>query len=83
MNEINTQIISFIVDEIKHDDEDLLVDDNTELLISGILDSLGVMQLVTFISNAFSYAVPPGDITIEHFGSVNTLSAYIQSNLPS
>ena len=83
MNEINTQIISFIVDEIKQDEEDLLIDDNTELLISGILDSLGVMQLVTFISNTFSYSVPPGDITIENFGSVSTLSTYIQSNLPS
>lgn len=55
------------------------VDDN--LLTDGMIDSLGVIQLVAFIDDRFHYTVPFADITIENFGSVNRLEAYLESQL--
>ena len=81
MNILKSEILLYINDQLTHDDEDLTIENNSELLISGLLDSLGVMQLVTFISNTYSYAVPPGDITIENFSSVNTIADYLQSRI--
>ncbi len=50
-----------------------------ELLISGLLDSMSVMRVVSFIQSEFNISVPPEDITIEHFSSIETLSQYLQS----
>ncbi len=52
----------------------------TELLESGLLDSLGVMQLVWFIEQEFGVTVPAEDVVIEHFQSIDTIAAYVERN---
>ncbi|MDX1531665.1 MAG: acyl carrier protein [Rhodothermales bacterium] len=54
------------------------VGDDENLLGSGLVDSVGMMSLVLFIEDAFALRVPPEDVTIEHFLSVNTICAYVQ-----
>ena len=53
------------------------VDADTELLLDGHVDSVGVIQLVTFIAEELGFEVPPEDVTIEHFGSVSLLAGYL------
>ena len=52
--------------------------DDDNLLGSGLVDSVGMMTLVLFIEDTFAVTVPPEDVTIEHFMSVNTIDAYLQ-----
>ena len=63
LNFINTSILNEIV-EITADDE---------LLVSGLVDSMSVMRLVSFVKNEFDLDVAPHEITIENFSSVNRL----------
>ena len=51
---------------------------DTDLLTSGLLDSLGVMQLIWFIEQEFSVEVPPGDVTIENFQCVAKITEYLE-----
>ena len=43
------------------------------------VSSLGVMRLVAYLEGLISAPVPPADITIEHFSSIDGIVAYVQS----
>lgn len=59
-------------------DGDAITSD-TELLISGMLDSLAVMSLVAFVEKAFSISVPFEDVLIENFSTIDTMTAYVEA----
>jgi acyl carrier protein len=53
----------------------LNVDD--DLLDSGILNSLGILQLVAFIDERLGIQVPDEDVVYENFHSVAALTSYL------
>jgi acyl carrier protein len=63
---------SFLVDEFADDES---------FLGSGIIDSLGVMQLVSFLETEFSVQVQDVDLVPENFDSVERVAAYIERKL--
>ena len=67
----------YIARDLMDADEESLSDD-AELLGDDLIDSIGVMSLATFIEDEFDIRVPPEDVTIEHFASVNTIHAYLE-----
>ena len=74
---MRTRIRRFVQDEILsgraaedlHDDEDLLM--------SGLVDSLGMMRLVAFIGDELGISVPPEDVTIEDFSTIAAITNYL------
>lgn len=50
-----------------------------DLFSSGILDSLGVLQLVLFIEEQFGIEVPDEDVVFENFQSVSTIAEYLKT----
>ena len=59
------------------------VSNDEDLLLSGLLDSMGVMRLVLHLETTFSITVPPEDVVIENFTSVETIAAYLEGKNPS
>lgn len=55
--------------------DNLSADD--DLLDSGILNSLGILQLVSFIDERMDITVPDEDVVYENFNSVSALAAYL------
>jgi len=53
------------------------VETNENLLLSGLVDSLGVMRLVRFLEETFDVSVPPEDVNIKHFMTISAIEAYI------
>ncbi len=80
-HELAKTIINFIVEDIARgqDIDELKPED--DLLESSLIDSLGIMRLITFIEQEFGYSVPPGDIVIEHFMTVNAIIDYLTPKL--
>jgi acyl carrier protein len=80
---MNTQeaIKQYLTNELSSDHKslNLSVDDN--LLLGGLVDSLGIMRLVNFIEQSFKIRVPPEDVTIEHFRSIRVIAEYIESRV--
>jgi acyl carrier protein len=60
---------TFLVDE---------VGDEESFLASGVIDSLGVMQLVTFIESQLGSKVPDKDLIPENFDSITRIAAYVE-----
>ena len=78
---LNKLLTDFINDDLLAGQDETVTDD-TELLMDGIIDSLGVMRLVAFVESACGLTIPPEDVTIDRFGSVAMLAAYVQSIQP-
>jgi acyl carrier protein len=45
---------------------------------SGTLDSVSMLELITWFEMTFDLAIPQADLTIENFGSVDAIGGYLQ-----
>lgn len=77
MKPIKSDIKHYIVDQLVAEPAGLNLKDDDDLLISNLLDSLGVMRLVEYIEGLIDMKIPPEDITIENFQSVNKIAKYL------
>jgi len=50
---------------------------DTPLFSSGIIDSLNLLQLVTFVEQQCGFKVAAEELTLEHWDSVERILAYI------
>ena len=46
------------------------LDDDDDLVESGVVDSLGIFQLVAFLEEQFGIAIADTEITPDHFGTI-------------
>ena len=53
-------------------------DDNDSFLEKGIIDSTGVLELVSFIEEAFNIRVNDEELIPDNLDSLNKLTAYIK-----
>jgi len=60
--------------------ERLTLHDEDNLLLDGMIDSLGMLRLVAFVEQTFKIQIPYEDITIENFNTVNRLATYLQAH---
>jgi acyl carrier protein len=56
---------------------DFVLGDDDRLLQKGVLDSMGVMELLGFLEEAFGVTVPDADLTEEHLGTLRGIAAYV------
>ena len=75
MNALASALTSFIQDEIVVDDT--VVDAETDLLLTGAVDSLGVIRITHWIEETAGSEIDPGDVTLENFQTVAKMSAYL------
>ena len=55
--------------------------DHESFLKKGIIDSMGVMELLAFVQKRFQLKVEPREVTPENFDSLNNLEKYILSKM--
>jgi acyl carrier protein len=48
------------------------------LLESGIIDSMGVLDLVTFMESEFNISVVDEDLTAENFQTIDRMTAFVE-----
>lgn len=77
--EINAKIRDFIARNLLFSDNGFGYDDNDSFLQEGIVDSVGVMDLVSFVEETFVVTVDDHEITPDNFDSVNKLAQYVRS----
>jgi acyl carrier protein len=75
--ETQERLIDYICRELLPKGTELGVDDN--LLLSGMIDSHAVVELIAFIEESFLIDINPGDVTIKNFRTVNAIAAYIET----
>jgi acyl carrier protein len=75
------QVREYVVSNFLFGDGATLQDD-TSLLDSGTVDSMGVMELVMFLEAQYGLKVNPNEITPDNFDSINQIVQFITRRLP-
>jgi len=63
--------------------EDLLIEDDTGSLtvdtplLDGVIDSLGLMQLVAFLEEEFAIEIDDMDVTVAHFRTITDIERFV------
>ena len=57
------------------------VNSDTQLLETGLLDSINLVGLLQFLEERFSLSVPDSDVGAELFSSPASLTAYVERRL--
>ena len=73
---IESQIKDYIAQNLLFSDNGYPYSDDVSFLDEGIVDSVGVMELVAFVEDNFHISVEDLDITPENFDSVSKIAAY-------
>lgn len=75
---IEEQIRDYIARNLLFSDNGYPYGDEVSFLDEGIVDSIGVMELVSFVEENFGIQVADMDVTPENFDSVSKMAAYIR-----
>lgn len=55
------------------------LNDDDSFFENGIIDSVGVLELVAFVEDTFHITIDDDELTLENLDSVNRLLSFIQS----
>jgi acyl carrier protein len=77
-NHVSIQIRNFILDKFPLARKQQ-IKDSDPLLESGVLDSLGVLDLVTFVEQEFSVHVADEELVPENFQTIDRIAAFVES----
>ncbi len=75
-DDIQQELTDFLTAEVLEDVSALAPD---QPLLTGLLDSFGLLALLNFIEERFGVAIPHDEVVTDNFSSVNTLAAFIAS----
>ena len=77
MTMLQQELTNFIDTEVSLGGEQVLPD--TDLVMSGLVDSLGIVLIVDWLEQRLGVAIDPADVVIEHFESVDAMIRYLGS----
>lgn len=71
-------LTNFVQNELAKGKKAVIQPDD-DLLTEGIIDSLGILQLVSFLEEEFDLQVADEDVVLENFQSISALNTYLQT----
>ena len=74
---MNETIKKFLRDEILSGEVDGELTEDSDLLLSGMIDSIGLIRLIAFLEEQYGVQVPPEEVTIDRFRSISAMVRYL------
>jgi len=74
---LKDEIRQFIIEKFLFNMEDRL-DDDISLLGTNTVDSVGILEIVSFIERRFNFVVEDEELTSENLDSVNKIARFIE-----
>lgn len=81
MPDVKAVIRTFIIENYLFGDDEGL-GENSSFLDEGIIDSLGILELIDFISEEFSITVEDEELVPENLDSIHNVAAFIGRKKP-
>lgn len=78
--EITTKIEQFINTNFIFEEKFVLGQDQS-LLDSGVIDSTGVLELVSFLEKTFGFSVNDEELIPDNLDSIKNITAFVQKKL--
>ncbi len=77
MSDVKTKLKEFVVENFLFGEANGL-QDGTSFLEEGIIDSTGVLELVTFLEEDFGIQVADDELIPENLDSINNVAGYLE-----
>jgi acyl carrier protein len=75
--QLKSEIRQFIVDNFLYGRDDDTLSDEVSFLGKGIIDSTGILELVSFIEEKYSVSIDDEELIPDNFDSLNKLSTFV------
>jgi acyl carrier protein len=70
-------LLAFITDDVAL--EEGAIDGSTDLLLTGMVDSLGVVLIVEWIERTLGRTIDPAEVVLENFQTVDAMMEFLRS----
>lgn len=80
-DDIERQIRAFIAESFLFRDDASGLSATESLIEAGLIDSTGIMELVTFLEERFPLTVADAEITPENLDSIQAIVAYVEKKV--
>lgn len=74
---MKAELASFIEKNLVGEDRKLTITDTTALIEGGIIDSMGLMQIVAFLEERAGVRVPDDDVTPDNFETIEAIDRLV------
>ena len=78
--DVTKAVQEFIESNFQYKSDTDKISSDTPLLDSGLIDSAGILELVTFIETQFNGEVVDEDIIPDNFENINQIVSFINGN---
>lgn len=78
-NDIKSTVKTFVLNEFLPGEEASALTDVTPLITAGILDSLAILKMATFLESHFGITLQPHEMGVDHLNSVGDIARLVAS----
>ena len=77
--DITNTVKTFILSEYLPGEDPAALTDTTPLMTTGILDSIAVLKVVTFLEDQFGVIIQPHEAVVENLNTLSDISRLVMS----
>ncbi len=78
-NAIEAKLKTYLLEEFLAGEDPDELKESTELMTTGILDSIGTLKLVTFLENEFGVQLEPHETDTEYLNTIGDIARLVRS----
>ena len=75
--DIKSTVKTFILSEYLPGEDPAALTDTTPLMTTGILDSIAVLKVVTFLENQFGIVIQPHEAVVENLNTLSDIERFV------
>lgn len=79
-DQIVTRIRAFVEENFLYMRPDMELANDESLMGKGVVDSMGVMEMIEFLEEEFGVVVDDDDITEENLGTIDRIAEYVAAH---
>jgi len=77
--DIKAAVKTFILNEYLPGEDPAALTDTTALMTTGVLDSIAVLKMVTFLENQFGITLEPHEAVVENLNTLSDIARLVMS----
>ena len=77
--DIKSAVKKFILNEYLPGEDPAALTDTTPLMTTGILDSIAVLKVVSFLENQFDILIQPHEAVVENLNTLSDIERFVVS----
>jgi acyl carrier protein len=81
MNDIKTQVRQYILNNFLMGGDPERITDSVSFIEKGIIDSTGVLELISFLQETFGIRIEDAEMVPENLDSLEKIEKYVDSKL--